>query len=76
LSFFHKRKFFIYLYGPCGAGIAAELKQEKRIDIIQAGFSKGFCVIGGCITGKNEIINSIRRTLLESYKDKSSVRHA
>jgi 5-aminolevulinate synthase len=48
------------MYGPRGAGMAASLGQSSRIDIIQAGFSKGYGLVGGYITGSNNIIDSIR----------------
>lgn len=48
------------LYGPKGAGIAAKLGVEHRVDIIQGTLGKGFGVVGGYITGSNSVIDSIR----------------
>jgi 5-aminolevulinate synthase len=48
------------MYGPNGAGMAAKLGQSSRIDIIQAGFSKGYGLVGGYITGPSDIVDSIR----------------
>lgn len=48
------------MYGENGAGYASKLGQNAHIDIIQAGFSKGFGTIGGYITGSEYIIDSIR----------------
>jgi 5-aminolevulinate synthase len=48
------------LYGERGAGIANKLGVDTQIDIIQGTLAKAFGVIGGYITAKREIIDSIR----------------
>jgi len=48
------------LYGERGAGIANDLGVDDKIDIIQGTLAKAFGVIGGYITAKREIIDSIR----------------
>lgn len=48
------------LYGARGAGLSNQLGQDHRIDIIQGTLSKGFGVMGGYITGSNNIIDAIR----------------
>lgn len=48
------------MYGTNGAGYASKLQQSNRIDIIQAGFSKGFGTIGGYITGQKHIVDAVR----------------
>lgn len=50
----------IGMYGPRGAGKAAELGIEHRLDIIQGTMAKGIGVIGGYIAASNEIIDAIR----------------
>ncbi|GAA0431676.1 hypothetical protein GCM10008934_21460 [Virgibacillus salarius] len=50
----------IGMYGPRGAGKAAELGIEHRLDIIQGTMAKGIGVIGGYIATSNEIIDVIR----------------
>ncbi|WP_347276514.1 5-aminolevulinate synthase [Chromohalobacter canadensis] len=48
------------MYGPRGAGIAAELGIASRIDIIQGTMAKAVGVIGGYITGSAPLIDAIR----------------
>jgi 5-aminolevulinate synthase len=50
----------IGMYGPRGAGKAAELGLEHRLDIIQGTMAKGIGVIGGYITASDEMIDAIR----------------
>jgi 5-aminolevulinate synthase len=48
------------VYGARGAGLTEVLNLQDRIDIIQAGFSKGYGVNGGYITGNEKIVDCIR----------------
>ena len=48
------------MYGPRGAGIAAELGLEKQIDIIQGTMAKAIGVIGGYIAGTTALIDAVR----------------
>lgn len=48
------------IYGPRGAGFAAELKVAQDIDIIQGTMAKGIGVIGGYIAGSSLLIDAIR----------------
>ena len=48
------------LYGPQGAGVAAQLGLQHRIDIIQANFAKAYGVIGGYITGSLPLVDYVR----------------
>ncbi len=48
------------LYGPQGAGIAAQYGLQDRIDIIQANFAKAYGVIGGYITGSELLVDYVR----------------
>ncbi|HFJ4360087.1 TPA: 5-aminolevulinate synthase [Salmonella enterica] len=48
------------MYGPSGAGIAAELGVEKDVDIIQGTMAKAIGIIGGYIAGNSLLIDSIR----------------
>lgn len=48
------------LYGKRGAGIANQFGVDDKIDIIQGTLAKAFGVIGGYITAKQEIVDSIR----------------
>lgn len=48
------------LYGPGGAGVAAQLGLQDRIDIIQANFAKAYGVIGGYITGSTPLVDYVR----------------
>lgn len=50
----------IGMYGPRGAGIAAELGIEHRLDIIQGTMAKAVGVIGGYITASALLIDAIR----------------
>uniref|UniRef100_A0AAU2V196 5-aminolevulinic acid synthase n=1 Tax=Streptomyces sp. NBC_00003 TaxID=2903608 RepID=A0AAU2V196_9ACTN len=50
----------IGMYGPRGAGIAAELNVDHFVDIIQGTMAKGIGVIGGYITGSTTLIDTIR----------------
>ncbi|WP_299155080.1 5-aminolevulinate synthase [uncultured Tateyamaria sp.] len=48
------------MYGPNGAGIAADLGLAGEIDVIQGTMAKAFGVIGGYITGSSRLIDAIR----------------
>lgn len=48
------------LYGPRGAGIAAMLGLQNKIDIIQGTLAKAYGAIGGYIAANHEIIDAIR----------------
>lgn len=48
------------LYGPQGAGVAAQLGLQDRIDIIQANFAKAYGVMGGYITGSTPLVDYVR----------------
>jgi len=48
------------LYGPQGAGVAAQLGLQDRIDVIQANFAKAYGVIGGYITGSVPLVDYVR----------------
>ncbi|MFE6708980.1 5-aminolevulinate synthase [Bacillus thuringiensis] len=50
----------IGMYGPRGAGIAADLGIADSVDIIQGTMAKGIGVIGGYITGSEPMIDAIR----------------
>jgi len=48
------------IYGPEGAGIAAELGIADRFDIIQGTLGKSFGSVGGYITGRACVVDAIR----------------
>ena len=48
------------LYGPRGGGVAEQLNIMDQIDIIEGTFGKAYGVMGGFITGKKELIETIR----------------
>ncbi|SEP46938.1 5-aminolevulinate synthase [Pseudomonas sp. Snoq117.2] len=48
------------MYGPRGAGIAAELGIAKQVDIIQGTMAKAIGVIGGYIAANSVIIDAVR----------------
>lgn len=48
------------LYGHRGAGIANMLGLEGEIDIIQGTLAKAYGVIGGYITGSNQLVDAVR----------------
>ncbi len=48
------------VYGPGGAGYAAQMGLADKIDIIQGNFAKGFGGFGGYIAGKDELVDFIR----------------
>jgi 5-aminolevulinate synthase len=48
------------LYGPRGGGVAEQLGITDQIDIIEGTFGKAYGVMGGFITGKKELIETIR----------------
>ncbi|MVP01868.1 5-aminolevulinate synthase [Paenibacillus lutrae] len=50
----------IGMYGPRGAGIAADLGVAGEIDFIQGTMAKGIGVIGGYITASAPLIDSVR----------------
>lgn len=50
----------IGMYGPRGAGIAAEVGIADRLDIIQGTMAKAIGVIGGYITGSAPLIDAVR----------------
>lgn len=50
----------IGMYGPRGAGKAAELGLAGRIDLIQGTMAKAIGVIGGYVAGETQLIDAIR----------------
>lgn len=50
----------IGMYGPRGAGIAAELGLVDRLDFIQGTMAKGIGVIGGYIAASSLLIDAVR----------------
>ncbi|KFX68214.1 5-aminolevulinate synthase [Pseudomonas taeanensis MS-3] len=48
------------MYGPRGAGIAAERGLADRVDIIQGTMAKGIGVIGGYIASTQVIVDAVR----------------
>jgi 5-aminolevulinate synthase len=48
------------IYGPRGGGVAEEQNVLDRIDIIEGTFGKAYGAMGGFITGKKDVIDSIR----------------
>ncbi len=48
------------LYGPRGGGIAEEQGLLDRIDVIEGTFGKAYGLMGGFVTGKAPVIDSIR----------------
>ncbi|MFD3424134.1 5-aminolevulinate synthase [Streptomyces decoyicus] len=50
----------IGMYGPRGAGMAAQLNIDHHIDIIQGTMAKAIGVIGGYITASATLIDAIR----------------
>lgn len=48
------------LYGPQGAGKAAEMGVMDRLDIIQGTFAKAYGVCGGYITASSAIVDAVR----------------
>lgn len=50
----------IGMYGPRGAGIAAELGVADQIDFIQGTMAKGIGVIGGYIASSSLLIDAVR----------------
>jgi 5-aminolevulinate synthase len=48
------------LYGPRGAGIAERERIMDQVDIIQGTLGKAYGVIGGYITGKRAVVDTIR----------------
>lgn len=48
------------MYGPRGAGVAAELGIAEQVDIIQGTMAKAIGVIGGYITASSVIIDAVR----------------
>ena len=48
------------LYGPKGAGVAAALGVQDRVDIIQANFAKAYGVVGGYIAGDKSLVDYVR----------------
>jgi 5-aminolevulinate synthase len=48
------------IYGKGGAGLANEMNQQHRIDVIQGNFAKAYGVIGGYITGSKPLVDYVR----------------
>lgn len=48
------------MYGPRGAGVAAELGLADRVDIIQGTMAKAIGVIGGYIAASQVIVDAVR----------------
>ncbi|ASW55708.1 5-aminolevulinate synthase [Plantactinospora sp. KBS50] len=48
------------MYGPRGAGIAAQEGIEDRFDVIMGTLAKGFGTIGGYIAGSGPLIEAVR----------------
>lgn len=48
------------IYGPEGAGVAAQLGVQHRIGVIQANFAKAYGVIGGYIAGSAPLVDYVR----------------
>lgn len=48
------------LYGPRGGGVAEARGLMDRIDIIEGTFGKAYGCMGGFITGKTEVVDTIR----------------
>ncbi|CAP41660.1 5-aminolevulinate synthase [Bordetella petrii] len=48
------------MYGPRGAGLAAQLGIADKVDIIQGTMAKAIGVIGGYITGAQWLIDAVR----------------
>lgn len=48
------------MYGPEGAGLAADYGLADRFDIIQGTLAKGFGSIGGYVTGSAPVVDAIR----------------
>ena len=48
------------IYGPRGAGLAAELGVQNGVDIIQSTLAKGIGVIGGYIASTSLLIDTVR----------------
>ena len=48
------------IYGPRGGGVAEEQNVLDRIDIIEGTFGKAYGAMGGFITGKKDVIDSVR----------------
>ncbi len=48
------------IYGPQGAGVAAHLGIQDRVDIIQGNFAKAYGVVGGYVTGSKALVDYIR----------------
>lgn len=48
------------MYGPRGAGVAARDGTMDRIDIIEGTLAKAYGLMGGYITGSNDLVDCIR----------------
>lgn len=48
------------MYGPEGAGLAAELGIADQVDILMGNFSKGYGTAGGYVVGPDAIVDAIR----------------
>jgi 5-aminolevulinate synthase len=48
------------MYGPGGAGMAAELGCSDQVDLLMGTFAKGYGTAGGYVTGEEPIIDAVR----------------
>lgn len=48
------------IYGPRGAGVAAEMGVMDQIDVIEGTFGKAYGLMGGYIAGSHAIVDAVR----------------